>query len=155
MRTILLFFEAVNRALKIGGIFCLEIVHRESYVKNMLPQEWRESEQYIILKEQTINFETSRYVRKTIYIDKRNNKRSERYSSARIFTIYEVNDWLKKAGFKILRCFDGLKPNDFVPELSEQLCVIAIKEHELPGGYGVKERRGYSKNRTLKQAIEK
>lgn len=128
------FFQSVNRALKMGGTFMLDLVPRESYIRNLNPQEWHEDENSIILREQEFNLDISRYVRKTIQIFKNDLKeRTERYSSARAFSIYEVNEWLKKAGFNIVYRFSSMGDSvtEFDPNTAEHLCVIAVKEKQV------------------------
>lgn len=124
------FFDSVYHALKPNGYFLLDITHSESYQRNLMPKEWDETEDTLVLKEQNFDVKTSRYTRRTIIFDKNNHyKRSERYSTARAFSFSEIERYFNKLGFAIVEKFGAISGQnlDFHEETSDRLIVISRK----------------------------
>ncbi|AEC52642.1 putative protein Methyltransferase type 11 [Pyrococcus sp. NA2] len=100
--------QNVYKALKPGGLFCLDVPNRDFVVRNLSPCSVLEKGEDFMIDMSSFDVLTGRmHVRRMII---RNNQRRVVEYSLRIYTYTELSEMLKRAGFKIEKVygsFDG------------------------------------------------
>ncbi len=108
--------NGVAGALKPGGLFLLELMHRDSLVRVFQPHGWYETEAGVkVLEERSFDPLTGRNdVRHiTIYPD---GTTREMHHSVRIYTLTELAGMLTRAGFRIESTYGGVDGSPFTLE---------------------------------------
>lgn len=116
--------EAVARALKSGGLFLMELMHRDSLARIFQPRGWYETEAGLkVLEERRFDPLTGRNdVRHiTIYPD---GTTREMCHSVRIYTLTELNRMLTGAGLSVQATYGGVDGSPFTLE-SRRLIVLS------------------------------
>lgn len=116
--------EGVARALKPGGLFLIELMHRDSLVRIFQPRGWYETEAGLkVLQERSFDPLTGRNdVRHiTIYPD---GTTREMCHSVRIYTLTELAGMLTRAGLRIEVTYGGMDGTPLTLE-SRRLIILS------------------------------
>jgi SAM-dependent methyltransferase len=116
--------EAVARALKSGGLFLMELMHRDSLARIFQPRGWYETDAGLkVLEERSFDPLTGRNnVRHiTIYPD---GTTREMCHSVRIYTLTELNRMLTRAGLSMESTYGGVDGSPFTLE-SRRLIMLS------------------------------
>lgn len=121
--------QQVYKALKPGGLFLLEMLHREFLMRNFAPgQIDRHADGIIVLEEREFDLLTSRAnVLVTMLLP--DGQRREYRHSARVYTLTELARLLTLAGLHIQAYYGGLDVSALSMD-SRRLVVVARKSAE-------------------------
>jgi len=116
----------VRKALKPGGLFLMEIIHREALMRRFEPRGWHYGEDgMIVLEDRRFNLLTGRNeVEVTlIYPD---GKRTVYHHAMRIYSLTELARLLQAAGLTVEATYGGLDGNELTLD-SRRLVILARK----------------------------
>ena len=119
------FLEAVNRVLKPGGKFLLDIVVAESILPRFMAKDWMKSGDMIIINNREWNHETSCVDEEWTLI--KGEKREVKYSAVRIYTYREMVKLLESTGFGKCTGYSNLVMDPFKLK-SPRLLLVTEKE---------------------------
>ncbi len=121
--------QQVQRALKPGGLFLLETMHREWLVRHFEPGGiFRHPDGLLVLEERTIDLLGGRSdVQVTMLLA--DGQRREYRHSVRLYTLRELARMLAAAGLSIQACYGGLDGSRLTLE-SPRLVVIGSKAEQ-------------------------
>lgn len=117
---------AASRALRPGGLFLIELMHRDGLVRIFQPRGWYETEAGLkVLEERRFDQLTGRSEARhiTIYPDGTTREASH---SVRIYTLTELAKMLAAAGLKIEATYGGADGSPFTME-SRRLAILSRK----------------------------
>lgn len=118
--------DAVARALKVAGLFCMEILARDSLVRVFQRRGWQETPEGVkVLEERRFNFlEGRNYVRQVvIYPDGTQKEASHVW---RAYTLTELVKMFRATGLTIETTYGGLDQSPLTLE-SSRLVLLARK----------------------------
>lgn len=118
--------DGVAGALKPGGLFLIELMHRDCLVRIFQPRGWYETEAGLkVLEERSFDMLTGRNKARhiTIYPD---GTVKEVHHSVRIYTLTELASMLTAAGLKVEATCGGTDGSPFTLE-SRRLTVLSRK----------------------------
>jgi SAM-dependent methyltransferase len=98
--------QNVARALKPGGLFCLDIGNRDAFMRLFAPHAVKEIGGDLMIDRRSFDIFTGRLVNKRIMI--RNGKRKDAPHYVRLYNYNEIQDLLARAGFEIRKVFGDL-----------------------------------------------
>jgi len=112
-------------AMKLGGLFCLEILNKDSFIDTILPFYVVEKGKDLMIDRNIFDGQTSRSLNRRIII--RDGVRKDKPFFIRLYNLAEIKDLLKKAGFAVYRVFSSY---DSAPanNKSVRLLIIARKK---------------------------
>ncbi|MCU0412998.1 MAG: methyltransferase domain-containing protein [Ignavibacteriaceae bacterium] len=109
--------------LKSGGHFVIDYFNKEFLLKNMIPMTvFSENGQKII---QNRSIDGTRIVKKIIIAN--NGSSEEFYESVRLYSFEEIINYIKKAGFTIVKQYGDYFGNNYESESSPRLIIFAMK----------------------------
>ncbi|MCU0405393.1 MAG: methyltransferase domain-containing protein [Ignavibacteriaceae bacterium] len=109
--------------LKSGGYFVLDYFNKEFLLKNLIPMTvFSENGQKII---QNRSIDGTRIVKKIIIAN--NGSSEEFYESVRLYSFEEIINYIKKAGFTIVKQYGDYFGNNYESESSPRLIIFAMK----------------------------
>jgi len=91
----------VCHALKPGGRFLLEFIHRDALMRRWSPKNWRQIDDALLLEESTFDFTTGRSINRRTYL--RNNERHEILIELYMPTADALMRLFAQAGFTAIR----------------------------------------------------
>jgi len=116
----------VYKALKPGGLFLLEMMHREALIRNFAPgQIDRHADGLLVLEERDFDLFTSRTNVQVTMIYPDGQRREYRHSE-RIYTLTELARMLTLTGLHVQACYGGLDGSTLSLN-SRRLVVVARK----------------------------
>ncbi len=119
----------VYKALKPGGLFLLEMMHREALIRNFAPGEIdRHADGLLVLEERDFDLLTSRTNVRVTMIYPEGHRREYRHAE-RIYTLTELARMLTLAGLDVQACYGGLDGSALSLN-SRRLVVVALKAGE-------------------------
>ena len=93
--------KSVNRALRPGGRFLLDILNRDYLLKDLPARIWRDGEDCLVLEEVEFDYFTSRLIsRRTVAFE--DGRHTEQEVSVRVFSLHEIGKLLHRSGFRVL-----------------------------------------------------
>ncbi|MCC6746285.1 MAG: methyltransferase domain-containing protein [Deltaproteobacteria bacterium] len=117
----------VNRALKPGGRFLLEVVNRDYLIQDLPARVWREGAGCVVLEEVDFNYFTSRVLTKRSVVFE-DGRHLEQEISIRSYSLHELGKVLHHAGFRVLEVTGHLAHRArFFGNHSRQLFLLAEK----------------------------
>ena len=120
--------ESVNRSLKKGGRFLLDVVNRDYCLRDLPARVWREAAGCLVLEEVEFEYFTSRIVSKRTVVFE-DGRHLEQEISVRVYSLHEVGNLLHKAGFRVLQVSGNLAhPGIFFGNHSRSLMFLAEKK---------------------------
>ena len=99
--------RGVNRALKTGGRFLIELINRDWLIDNFEPVGWSKLDRGYVLEKRHIDARTSRLIAEWIYTNA--GSVSKKNLSLRLYSVHELADLLGRAGFRIDTIFGDRK----------------------------------------------
>ena len=118
--------DAASRALKPGGLFFIELMHRDSLVRILEPRGWYETEAGLkVLEERRFDQLTGRQEVRDVTIYPDGTTREASYS-VRIYTLTELAGMLAAAGLKIEATYGRTDGSPFTLE-SRRLAILSRK----------------------------
>jgi hypothetical protein len=117
----------VNRALKVGGRFLLEIVNRDYAIQNLPARIWWEGKGCVVLEEVSFEFFTSRIInnRTVVFEDGRH---LEQEIALRAYSLHEVGKLMHRAGFRVMEVSGHISHRgEFFGNESRSLVLLAEK----------------------------
>jgi SAM-dependent methyltransferase len=118
--------KQVYKALKPGGLFLLEIIHREGLIRRFSPHMIEHyPEGLIVLEERNFDLLTSRTNVKITMIYQ-NGERKEHGHAARVYTLTELAQMLTVAGLQVKAYFGGWDGSELTMD-SFRLILLAQK----------------------------
>jgi SAM-dependent methyltransferase len=118
--------HAVGKALRPGGQFLLDMIHREPVVRSEPFYHWVEAPDAITLDETHFDLATGRSNTQRIFRDLRTGERKDYSFSVRLFTPAEYRQMLARAGFTEVLFHGGLDRSPLTRD-SRRLLVLAQK----------------------------
>jgi len=116
--------DAVARALKPGGLFLIELMHRDCLARIFQPRGWHETETGAkVLEEQSFDPLTGRNQARHVIIYPDGTVR-EAHHSVRIYTLTELARMLTAAGLQVEATYGGTDGTPFTLE-SRRLTVLS------------------------------
>lgn len=103
----------VFSALVRDGLFLLDLDNRERTIRRFSPQQWYESERSYVLRESSLDLETSRYLESFIRIRKNDGSEKRHRISIRMYTLNEITRLLEWNGFGIEAVYGGYEENEY------------------------------------------
>lgn len=116
--------ENVANALKKEGLFCLDTINRDAFLKNFLPYIVTEKGNDLMIDRNIFDSITGRLYNKRIVI--RNGIRKDKPFFVRLYTFPELKELLRKVGLEICRLYGDWDSNPFTNN-SRRLIVISRK----------------------------
>ncbi|HUV04836.1 MAG TPA: class I SAM-dependent methyltransferase [Armatimonadota bacterium] len=117
--------DGVSRALKPGGRFLVDLINRDSLVRNYTERRWQENSRGdIILTDSQFDSVAGRDNAREITI-RADGRRSESDHSMRIYTYRELEQMLDKAGLEIQSAWGGFDSSPFTLTSRRMLVVTA------------------------------
>ena len=119
--------ELVCRALKPGGVFCIDVISYVWLVRNWVASGWSTGEGDVLsLEDRSINWRRAMHISGRTLIEP-DGKRWSMTHSLRIFPPHELVQWIEKAGMEVQDLYGnfGAAPFDFD---SQRLILIAKKK---------------------------
>jgi SAM-dependent methyltransferase len=121
--------QQVQRALKPGGLFLLETLHREWLVRNFEPSEiHRHPDGLMVLEERTFDLLTGRCDVQVTMLSPDGQRRQYTHS-VRMYTLRELARMLAAAGLQVQACYGGLDGSRLSLN-SPRLVVIGAKDEQ-------------------------
>lgn len=115
----------VARALKPGGLFCLDMHNRDGFLKTFLPYIVEEKGNDLLIDRNTFDSETGRLYNKRIVI--RNGKRKDKPYFIRLYNPTEIRELLSRTGLGIYKIYGNWAATPFTSD-SRRMIIIATKE---------------------------
>ncbi|MEB3757665.1 MAG: class I SAM-dependent methyltransferase [Desulfurococcales archaeon] len=122
----------VSRALRPGGAFLVDLINPIALLHNVYNNDgrwrtWYEAGNYIVLEDSTFDILRGRLHVKRIFKKKDSTlPLAEKGFTLRIYTYWELNNMLEKAGLKIVKALGSYKGDEYKPS-SPRLIIIAQK----------------------------
>jgi len=120
--------NAASNALKLGGLFFLDVVNRDSLINNFQKRNWKKlADGSLILTERSYDLSTGKVHQKRtrIWSDK---EREECYSMIRIFSATELIQMLQKAGLSEIKTFGSFEGAE-LSFTSPRIIIVSQKSH--------------------------
>jgi ubiquinone/menaquinone biosynthesis C-methylase UbiE len=122
--------EQVHKALKPGGRFLIELLHREWLMRHLQPAGITHLDDgALVLQERRFDILSSRNIEQVILIDA-DGKRIEYEHNERVYTATELARMLETAGLRVKRACGGLVEQEPLGLDSHRLVIVSRK----PGG---------------------
>ena len=116
----------VQGALKPGGLFLLDTIHRASLLRRFQPQMFvRYKDGRIVLHQHHFDMLTSR-INDDIMVIEPDGTRLRRYSTLRLYTLRELAQMLEAAGLRLEAHYGGLDGSDLTLD-SRRLVLLSRK----------------------------
>jgi cyclopropane fatty-acyl-phospholipid synthase-like methyltransferase len=116
--------KAVARVLKKGGIFTIDTHSSETLFPSWASQQWDERGGILLTSLNDYDHFTGRI--ETDWTLIKGEKRTHSHSSIRLYTVKEITDIFKEAGFSDYQCFGSLHGDPFELD-SRRLIFVAVK----------------------------
>ena len=121
--------QSVNRSLKKGGRFLLDIINRDYVIRDLPARIWREGNGCLVLEEVEFEFFTSRLNSKRTVVFE-DGRHLEQDVTIRVYSLHEVGNLLHQAGFRVLQVSGNLgHPGTFFGNHSRSLLLLAEKKN--------------------------
>jgi SAM-dependent methyltransferase len=119
--------EHIRRALKLGGLFLLDVVNRDFIMRQSPSLAWFEGDGCVCMDEMNIDFITSRMrVKRTMMLDDGRSREIE--YSMRVYSLHELGKVLHDHGFKVCEVSGRLgTPGVFFGNESPRTIILAEK----------------------------
>lgn len=91
---------SVSKALKPGGRFLAELMHRDFTIRHFQPRSWMDFGDDYVLKEHRIDLATSRIIGKWTFVSKGRISSSD--MSLRMYSLHEMIAMLQRAGMELV-----------------------------------------------------
>jgi SAM-dependent methyltransferase len=119
--------ERIRRALKLGGLFLLDVVNRDFIMRQSPSLAWFEGDGCVCMDEMNIDFITSRMrVKRTMMLDDGRSREIE--YSMRVYSLHELGKILHDHGFKVCEVSGRLgTPGVFFGNESPRTIILAEK----------------------------
>ena len=112
-------FNVLNQ----GGYFVLDYFNKDFLLKNLIPTT--------VFSENGMKITQNRAIEKTRIVKKitiaNNGSSEEFYESVRLYSFEEISDYIKKAGFTIIKQYGDYFGNNYESETSPRLIIFAMK----------------------------
>ena len=117
--------NAVYKALKPGGRFVIEMMNRDSHIRNFQESSWSEIDGAYILEERT--FDPYHDILYNRWIILKGDNKKEFSFHHYLYSAAKLNEMLRKAGFFVEEFFGDLQGSPLTPE-SKRLCALCLKK---------------------------
>lgn len=117
--------QNVARALKPGGLFCIDMQNRDVFLKNFHPYIVEEKENDLMINRISFDSVTGRLYNRRIVI--RNGKRKEKPFIIRLYNATEIRELLNRVGLSITKIYGDWAASPFTSD-SRTIIVIAKKK---------------------------
>ncbi|MFQ5819507.1 MAG: class I SAM-dependent methyltransferase [Candidatus Heimdallarchaeota archaeon] len=117
--------QNVARALKPGGLFCIDMHNRDVFLKNFHPFFVEEKENDLMINRISFDSVTGRLYNRRIVI--RNGKRKEKPFIIRLYNATEIRELLNKVGLSITKIYGDWAATPFTSD-SHTMIIITKKE---------------------------
>ncbi len=119
-------FHQVAKALKPGGRFLMELIHRESLMRRYAPNSiTRLADGTLVLEEHRFNLLTSRNEVRVTMLDP-DGRRSEHHHAVRIYSLTELARMLTAVGLELKAYYGGVDGSDLTLD-SRRLALVSQK----------------------------
>lgn len=113
--------KKIYRALKPGGLFCLDIPNRDAVMRNWREHEVTEREDGLMVDRNSFDVDTGRILTERIIL--KGDERSDQEYWIRIYSFTEIREKLKDAGFEIHSAFGNWKGENLSTENSRMITI--------------------------------
>ncbi|MBX7255915.1 MAG: class I SAM-dependent methyltransferase [Candidatus Hydrogenedentes bacterium] len=120
-------FNRINRALKPAGLFCFDIINRDTIFVDFQPDHILERDGNFLLDRLTFDVETGRMTNERVYM--RNGRTTHAPFSMRLYNYSEIKALLAGAGFRIARIFADWYATPMMWN-SKKMVIIAEKSQD-------------------------
>lgn len=117
----------VNKTLKRGGKFLIDVINGEWLMRNYKTKDWRKVDDFLILEDNKFNRKTKRNLVNLTIINFKNHKTFFVHTKVRIYTFSELKNMLLDSGFKIIKSYGTLNKEKFSSKFSKRIVILAKK----------------------------
>lgn len=117
--------ENVTKALKLGGLFCFDMLNRDVFLKHFLPYIVVERGNDLMIDRNTFDSATGRLYDRRIVI--RNSKRKDKPFFVRLHNLTEISDLLDRVGLEICKTCADWESKPFTND-SKRMIIIGEKQ---------------------------
>lgn len=117
---------SVRQAMKTGGLFLIDNVNRDYFIRSFSPKDWIEKDGAFILEERDFDPVRSRSEIDVTVVDKRGTRRY--HHSIRLYTFTELAMFLEAAGFEVEEVYGGFRGEEFSWDNSRMLVLSRAVE---------------------------
>jgi len=111
----------VNRTLRGGGKFLLDLANRDHIVKTFRERDWAEFEPFFLLERRSLDLKGSRLTSQWTFIQKDTGQVRSIEHNVRLFTIARVEQLLNEAGLMVQNVYGGYEKQEFALEASRMI----------------------------------
>jgi len=116
--------RAIQRALRPGGKFVLDLINRDWLIRNFQPFGWMETGKDFMLERRQFDPARSRMYSEWVYVGKGEVRRKE--TNLRVYSLHELVEMLGRAGFTVAALFGDQENVMPMPE-HRMLSILAQK----------------------------
>jgi SAM-dependent methyltransferase len=116
--------RAVNRALKKGGRFLIELINRDWLISNFQPMGWTIFGEGFVLEKRRLDLASSRLKAEWLLVD--DGRKGEKTIDLRVYSIHEILDLLVRSGFEVNTVFSGRKPG--MPSRYDRMNTVLLRK---------------------------
>jgi SAM-dependent methyltransferase len=114
-------FKEVQRTLRKGGQFILDVANREHLIKVFQEREWAEFEPFYMLEKRSLNQQASRLMSQWTIIRKDTRETRSLQHNVRLYTLQSLKQMLSQAGLEIKEIYGGYDRKAFNSDSSRMI----------------------------------
>jgi len=117
-------FKEVQRTLRKGGNFLLDVANKDHVIKVFQEREWAEFEPFYMLEKRSLDLKTSRLMSQWTIIRKDTKEVRSLQHNVRLYTLQRLKQMLSEAGLKVKEVYGGYDKKEFTLD-SSRMIVLA------------------------------
>jgi len=114
-------FKEVQRTLKKGGKFLLDLANKDHIIKVFQEREWAEFEPFYLLERRSLDLQTSQLKSQWTIIKKNTGEVRSLQHDVRLFAFLRLKQMLREAGLKVREVYGGYDKKEFTPDSSRMI----------------------------------
>lgn len=114
-------FKEVQRTLRRGGEFLLDLLNRDHLVKALQEREWAEFEPFYMLEKRSLDLQTSRLLSQWTIIRKDKRGVESLQHEVRLYTLKRLKQMLRGAGLRVKEVHGGYDGKEFSSDGSRMI----------------------------------
>lgn len=101
--------KEIAKVIKPKGIFIIDITNPDWILQNFKEKDWHEQENFYLLQQRSLNWQTKRINVRWIFINKHNKETNEINFDHRLYSIEELKNLLQKQGLKTIHEYGSFR----------------------------------------------
>lgn len=118
----------IATVLKSEGIFVLDIANPVWILRNFRERDWSQEEDYLSLKERSVDWKTKRWKSKWIVVNKQTREIDEINFDHRLYDLQELKEMLNREGLVITQTYGSFKKESFDEAMSNRIIILSKKK---------------------------